>query len=333
MSRAHRVFGATLLALLAACTTLHFGRGPSGLVASDTLPAFSDDLEPASLRTAVERTLPVYHRKRDERRTSGAHELLRVVEKVGDPRDRSDHLARHFRIVRVRDPLLLTAYYEPELPGRRKPDARFKFPIYRQPAEPVRLARGDIDAGALAGRGLELAWTDDPLALFLLHVQGSGLLRFADGARVGLRYGGTNGRPYTALGRTLVERGLLPRGQTSVPDIRRALSSRPLPEVMTLLASNERYTFFRIADGGPIGSLGVELTPGRSVAADPRLVPPGSLGYLVTPSVRRFVVSQDGGAAIVGAHADLFLGAGAKAEEVAGRMQERGTLYLLLPRE
>jgi membrane-bound lytic murein transglycosylase A len=296
------------------------------------LPAFTDDLEPASLRAAVERTLPAYARTGDERRATAARRLLRIVEGVPDPRDRADTLARDLRIVRVRDSLLLTAYYEPELAGRLGRDGTFRFPIYRRPPDPIDLPRSAIDAGALAGRGLELCWTDDPVALFLLHVQGSGSLRLADGKRLGLRYAGTNGRPYRGLGRTLVERGLLPEGGATVPDIRRLLASMPAAEMMALLATNERYTFFRVADGGPVGSLGVELTPGRSVATDPRLVPPGTLGYLVTPSVRRFVVSQDTGAAITGAHADLFLGAGASAEDLAGRMQERGTLYLLLPR-
>ena len=80
------------------------------------------------------------------------------------------------------------------------------------------------------------------------------------------------------------------------------------------------------------GSLGVDLTPGRSIAADPKLVPPGSLAYLMTPTYRRFVVVQDTGAAIEGPRANLFLGAGAEAEVVAGRTEERGRLYVLTPR-
>src|SRR4029077_1233910 len=85
-------------------------------------------------------------------------------------------------------------------------------------------------------------------------------------------------------------------------------------------------------DGDPVGSVGVELTPGRSIATDPRLVPPGSLAYLETPTVHRFVVAQDAGAAIKGAHVDLFVGAGEEAEVRAGEMREHGALYLLRPR-
>jgi len=114
--------------------------------------------------------------------------------------------------------------------------------------------------------------------------------------------------------------------------VRHALEALSPAEQAAVLATDERYTFFRLAEGGAVGSLGVELTPGRSLATDPRLVPPGALAYLETPGAHRFAVSQDAGAAIVGAHVDLFLGAGAEAEERAGRTRERGYLYLLLPR-
>src|SRR5262249_50061056 len=148
---------------------------------------------------------------------------------------------------------------------------------------------------------------------------------------LGLRYAGTNGRPFRSPAEALRERALVPEKAT-MPDIRRALSALPPREQAAVLATDERFTFFRIAAGEPVGSLGVELTPGRSIATAPRLVPAGTIGYLDTPSVHRFVVSQDAGAAITGAHADLFLGTGTGAEDAAGRMNERGVLYLLLPR-
>ena len=103
-------------------------------------------------------------------------------------------------------------------------------------------------------------------------------------------------------------------------NIRRLLADVDAGEQRELLQTNERYTFFRLTEGEPVGSLGVELTPGRSVATDPRLVPPGAIGYLVTPTVRRFVVSQDTGGAIIGAHADLFLGSATRRRSApAGR--------------
>jgi membrane-bound lytic murein transglycosylase A len=346
--------------LVAGCAMLRpRPRTPVVDVSAGELPALTDDLDVASLHAAVERTLPAYRRTGDAGAEAAAARLLEIVDGNADPEARRAAVAAAFRLLRVRDPLLMTAYYEPELEGRLIADAAFRYPLYARPPDLVDVdasvlgpgcrcrpsagrltgsrlfafpSRGDIDAGALAGRGLELAWADDPIALFNLHVQGSGLLRLEDGRRIGVRYAGTNGRPYRSLGRVLVERGLLPRNHSTLPDIRRYLESLPDTERAALLAVNERFTFFRLADGGPIGSLGVELTPGRTIAADPRVVPPGTLGYLVTPNVRRLVVSQDAGAAVVGAHVDLFLGAGAEAEARAGRTREHGRLYLLAPR-
>ena len=314
------------------------------------MPAFADDLDVASLRTSLERSRPP---------SPAARRLLELLDATPDGAGRGAAIARAFRVVRVRDPLLLTAYFEPELAGSLAADDRFRFPLYARPPDLIdvdpraldptctcrRLAgrtggtvlepypsRAEIEAGALAGRGLEIAWTDDPVSLSVLHVQGSGRLVLADGRRLGVRYAGTNGRRFRSLAHVLVARGLLDPEQASLPAVRRILASLPAPERAALLAANDRYTFFRLAEGGPVGSAGVELTPGRSVATDPRLVPMGSIGYLVTPSMRRFVVSQDTGVAIVGAHADLFLGSGPEAEAAAGRMRERGTLYLLQAR-
>jgi membrane-bound lytic murein transglycosylase A len=353
---------ALLAAMLAnACGVLRPGvRGPLVPLWRFELPAFSDDLDLASLRDAVERSLPAYTRAGEAAAAAAAERLVAILEATPEPRARRTALAQAFQVVRVRDRVLLTAYYEPEIEGRLERDATFTHPLYARPpdlvdVEPHRLdpgcgcrklagqlvdgrlvpylTRGEIDAGALAGRGLELAWTADPLAVFFLQIQGSGRLRLPDGRQLGLRFAGTNGRPYRSLARTMIERGLLARDHASVPDIRRALGALSPAERVSLLATNERYTFFRIASGAPIGSLGVELTPGRSVATDPRVVRPGALAYLVTPSVRRFVVAQDTGAAIVGARADLFLGAGVEAEERAGRMREQAALYVLLPKD
>jgi peptidoglycan lytic transglycosylase A len=342
---------------LAACALV----GPrvrDSLVASRP-PALEDDLDAASLRKAVEATLPAYERRGDVAAATAARRLLEIRETIADPGERQAMIAREFRVMRVRLPILLTAYYEPELDGRLAPDTTFRFPLYARPpdlvdVEPRALDAGcdcprltgrldagrlrpyptrrEIEAGALAGRQLEIAWVADPFALFVLHVQGSGLLRLADGTTIGARYAGTNGRRYKSLAEAMIARGLLDAEHASLEDIRVRLASLPEGQRAELLAANERYTFFRLADGPPVGSLGVPLTPGRSIATDSRLVPPGALAYLVTPSARRFVVSQDTGAAIVGAHADLFLGPGSDAELLAGRTRELGALYVLSPR-
>ena len=343
--------------VLAGCALLR--PQPSGPLVPAELPPLEDDLDLASLRAAIERTRPVYARAGDAATAAAADRLLAILDSTIDPKARRAAVARDFRVVRFRDRVLLTAYYEPDLAARFARDANFRHPLYARPpdlvdVEPRTLdetctcrrlsgrveggrlepypSRADIEGGALAGRGLELAWAADPVALFVLHVQGSGRLRLDDGTLVGVRWAGSNGRPYRSVAQALVARGLLPDEHTTLPDVRHALEALSPAEQAAVLAANERYTFFRLAEGGAVGSLGVELTPGRSLATDPRLVPPGALAYLETPGAHRFAVSQDAGAAIVGAHADLFLGAGAEAEECAGRTRERGDLYLLLPR-
>ncbi len=285
-------------------------------------PTFADDLDLASLRQAIARS--------SARGDAGT----RLLEILAGSDERAAAIERSFRVVRVADSVLLTAYYEPELAARRTAGGAFQYPIYRQPdgARPMP-TRAAIDAGALAGRRLELAWTDDPVRLFALHVQGSGRLRLADGAIMRVGYAGTNGRPYGSIAPALRARGLLPDGPATWPDIRAALVKLPREEQLAVLATNERYTFFRpTRDGNPVGSLGVPLTPGRSIAADPHVVPPGAIAYVETETVRRFVVVQDTGVAIKGPRADLFLGAGADAEARAGTMREHGMLYVLTPR-
>jgi len=285
-------------------------------------PTFADDLDLASLRQAIARS----------RATGDAGTRLLGILEGSD--ERAAAIQRSFRVVRIADPVLVTAYYEPELAARRTAEGAFQYPIYRQPdgAQPMP-TRAAIDAGALAGRRLELAWTDDPVRLFALHVQGSGRLRLADGKIMRVGYAGTNGRPYGSITPALRARGLLPDGSATWPEIRAALAKLPREEQLAVLETNERYTFFRPThDADPVGSLGVTLTPGRSIAVDPHIVAPGTIAYLETATVRRFVVAQDTGVAIRGPRADLFLGPGPDAEARAGTMREHGVLYVLSPR-
>jgi membrane-bound lytic murein transglycosylase A len=350
---------AVLAILGSGCSVLRRGAGPVVPVSSWCLPKLDDDLDTASLRTALVRTLPGVAKRGDQARETSLRRFIDLLDANPDPRALRAAVLREFKISRVRDALLLTAYYEPELAAQRAADSTYRFPIYARPNDLVDvdarvlpakcmgcraasgrlegqkilpyLTRADIDSGALAGRGLELAWTTDLLELFSLHIQGSGRIRLPDGSRLGVRFAGTNGRPFQSLAKVMQQRGYLPRNRGSMQDIRRVLGSLSEQQQLQLLEANERYTFFRITqdDSDPIGSLGVELTPGRSVATDPRVVPLGSIGYLVTEHYSRFVLSQDTGAAIVGAHADLFMGAGETAEITAGQTREKGTLYVI----
>ncbi|MFN4090710.1 MAG: murein transglycosylase A [Alphaproteobacteria bacterium] len=262
---------------------------------------------------------------------------------------------------------LFTGYYEPELRGARARGGRFDVPLHTRPPDLVTVDlgafrpalkgertagrvvdgalrpypdRAAIETGALDGRGLELLWVDDPIAAFFLHIQGSGRVVLPDGRVVRVGYAAQNGHPYFAVGRDLIERGAVAREDMSLQAIRDWMRANP-DEAPALMRRNPSYVFFRELQGdGPIGAQGAVLTPGRSLAVDPRFVPYGVPLWLDVehplpeqPPIRRLVVAQDTGGAIRGpVRGDYFWGAGADAEEAAGRMKSRGTYYLLLPR-
>ncbi len=245
---------------------------------------------------------------------------------------------------------LFTGYFEAALKGSRHRDDRWRYPLYALPPDPAarRLDRAAIQAGALAGRAEVLAWVEDPIDAYLLQIQGSGQVLLSDGGTLRLGYAGNNGRAYASIGRILIQRGALERKCVIWPTIRRWLEDNP-DKQQTLFAENPRYVFFReISGAGPIGSAGVALTPGRSLAIDPRFVAlglpiwidaaepgdssPGSCGP-GAPPLKRLLVAQDTGNAIRGAvRGDVFWGHGSAALERAGRMRSRGRIHLLLPR-
>ncbi len=268
--------------------------------------------------------------------------------------------------------MLVTGYYEPVIDASEQPTPDYAVPVFGLPGDLVEVPleafdprfrgerlfgrlegrrlvpywrRAEIDAGRLAGRGLELAWARDPVDLFFMEVQGSGTLRFPDGRERRVGYAGANGRPYRAIGRLLIDEGHVPREAMSMQAIREWLRTHP-DQRERVLQHNESYVFFRPLPGPPEGSLGRPLTPGRSVATDARLFPPGALAFIETErperaadgSVRwvrlaRFVLNQDTGGAIRGAgRVDFFWGRGEAAAFAAGLMRQPGRLYFLVPR-
>ncbi len=261
---------------------------------------------------------------------------------------------------------LFTGYYEPELRGSRRPGGRFTVPLYRRPPDLVtvdlglfkeewrgqRLGgrvvggalrpfanRAEIDAGAIAGRNLEMLWVDDAVDAFFLHIQGSGRVVLEDGSVVRVGFDSANGQPYYAIGRELVARGV-PTGDVSMQSIRAWLASHP-DEAAAVMAKNPSYVFFRALDGdGPLGAEGTVLTPGRSLAVDRAFLTMGLPVWLDAEDpldprlrVRRLLISQDTGGAIRGpVRGDIFWGYGAEAAERAGRMRSSGEYWLLIPR-
>jgi len=271
--------------------------------------------------------------------------------------------------------VLFTGYYEPELQGRRHPDATFKYPLYARPADLMSIdlsefplahskatvfgrvdgdrvvpyyTRKQIDTDrALQGKGLELLWLDDPVDLFFLQIQGSGLVLLPDGQKVRVQYAGKNGQPYVSLGRYMVKEGLLGKGQVSLQSIRAYIAHHP-KQMRKLLDVNPSYTFFRLENSGPYGNIDVAITPGRSIATDARIFPRGALCLIRTEKplldsknrvvgwepFTRFVMNQDTGGAITGpGRVDLFCGAGPEAEATAGHMQQKGSLYFILEKK
>ncbi|MFK8254059.1 murein transglycosylase A [Ancylobacter terrae] len=295
---------------------------------------------------------------------------------VGEARARAffEHEFVALRIAPLDSELgFLTGYYEPEVAGAREPSADYAVPLYRRPpdliAEPppkgsppanrgqaFRLEngekvpyydRGAIMDGALAGKGLEIAWIKDPADAFFAHIQGSVRVKLPDGGVLRLNYDGHNGQPYTPVGRVLVEQGILPREKVSMDAIR-AYISADAEKGRELMRQNRSYVFFRRVDGlkpgdGAVGAQGLPLTAGRSIAVDRGLHVYGTPFYIeadlptganaVSEHFRRLMIAQDTGSAIIGpARADLFFGAGAAAGSVAGRIRQPGRFTLLLPR-
>ncbi|MCP4655631.1 MAG: transglycosylase [bacterium] len=269
--------------------------------------------------------------------------------------------------------MLITGYYEPVIAGNLRRTAEYQVPVYGLPKDIIKVSLGDFSeqyrgvhlVGRLSGnrlvpypsrreireraalRGKQIAWTRDRVDLFFIEVQGSGALRLPNGREMRIGYAGSNGRPYRSIGRLLIDQGKIEREKISMQSIRDYLARHP-EEVTAVLDYNESVVFFRKLSGPPVGSLGVPVTPRRTIATDHRLFPQGALGFLVSeipamgPDGRtvgagpltRFVLNQDSGGAIRGTdRADFFWGRGEEAATRAGLMKQPGRLFFLAPKQ
>ena len=271
--------------------------------------------------------------------------------------------ARYFEAVQVADgKAFATGYYEPEIAGSRTRRPGYEVPIYGRPADLIdvdlgtfsdnlkgRSIRGRVEGtklvpyhdrtaieqGALQGRGLEIAWAADPVELFFLQIQGSGRLRLPDGGVMRIGYASQNGRDYTGIGKLMLDRGMLQKGQASMQGIMAYLRQNP-EQGRAIMRENKSYVFFRELTGpGPLGAMGYPVTGRGSVAADPKFVPMGAPVFLSMDrqDATGIWVNQDTGGAIKGSNRfDTFWGAGDEARSIAGGMAARGTAWLLLPK-
>lgn len=257
---------------------------------------------------------------------------------------------------------LATGYFEPEIAGSRERRPGYDVPIYRRPPDLIQIDLGDFSSqfegksirgrmidgvfkpyfdraaivdGALAGRGLEIAWARDPIEFFFLQIQGSGRLRLPDGSVMRIGYDGQNGHDYTGIGRLLLDRGELSSGGASMQSIVAWLRANP-ERGRAVMNENRSYVFFRELTGhGPVGAMGLAVTPRATVAVDPTFIPLGApvLLALDRPEAKGIWIAQDTGGAIKGANrVDTFWGAGEEAARIAGGMSARGPAWLLLPR-
>ncbi|MEW6595549.1 MAG: murein transglycosylase A [Thermodesulfobacteriota bacterium] len=355
---------------------------------ADELVVFQDDMDLRDLDAAIDQSLRVLAKlpgNREYRLCGEAYtvawlaeslrEMRQIVRQAPDAQALQRELAARFTICRAGSPekpgrILLTGYFEPLAEGSLTPHGAYRYPLYRRPAD---LAERDGANGKEWGRydqgsfvpywsraeiekekrlaGQELVYLADPLAPFILQVQGSGRVRLPDGTVRRVQFAGKNGRPYRSIGKVLIEEGALSRVEVDMPRIVTYLSQLPAAERDRILHANESYVFFRWGDdgaAGPLGCFGVPLTAGRSLAVDQSCFPPGVVGWLRSRKPRvnaegevtgwepfsRFVLNHDRGSAIVGSdRADLFWGAGPYARTAAGLARHPAELVFLVKKK
>jgi len=251
-----------------------------------------------------------------------------------------------FRPVLIEDGAepLFTGYFEPELDGALRRSGRYRYPVYAMPREarvlrPWLTRREILETDVMRGRGLEIAWVDDPVELFFLQIQGSGRIRLPNGEYIRVGYSGANGHNYRSIGAELVRRGVYSPHQVSAQVIKNWVKRNPI-DGKELLYHNNSYVFFREvsqvpADRGPLGAMNRSITTMRSVAVDPSFVPLGAPVWVEKDGndpLRRLMIAQDTGSAIKGAQrADVFFGTGDAAGRKAGRLRDPGRMMVLMP--
>ena len=278
-------------------------------------------------------------------------------------KDATRFFESYFETVQIGDgKAFATGYFEPQISGSRVRNARYPVPIYRRPdnlldvdlglfsealkdkrirgkVDGSKLVpfedRAQIDDGALAGQGLEIAWAQDYIDLFFLQIQGSGRLALPDGSIMRIGYASQNGQDYTGIGKVMRERGLLADGKTNMQGIVEWLRANP-QEGMKIMRENKSYVFFNELTGpGPLGAMGHPVVARTSVAVDRMFVPLGAPVFLdmAHDIADGLWVAQDTGGAIKGANRfDTFWGAGEEAAQIAGGMSSSGQALLFLPK-
>lgn len=329
-------------------------------VAAVLPPATIDEASAARALRAFRISCPSLQRRQDKSLLSYGADWAAVCAEAAtvQPGSAAAFFRDRFDWVRIGEgKAFVTGYYIPETAGSRTPGPGYTVPIYRTPPDLVRCTRPDgttgraridetgacvpywtraeIEDGALAGKGLEIAWAADPVELFFIEIQGSGELRLPDGSVMRIGYDNQNGREYVGIGRLLRDRGILPPGGANMQAIKDWIRANP-EQGRALMRENLSYIFFKELLGPPLGSLGLPITPHGTVAADPNFTPLGApvfLSAMDRPETNGFWVAQDVGGAIKGANRfDSYWGGGPQATVTAGGMSASGQALVLLPK-
>jgi len=275
------------------------------------------------------------------------------------PEELQASISKEFVLYQARgnDPektVLFTGYYEPIYEGSLNPSPEYRYPLYKKPKDfaswplphPNRIELEGKDG--LSGtnhrlEGSELVWLKSRMEAYLVQIQGSATIKLPNGKQITVGYDGGTDYPYFSIGKALINDGVLQADQMSLESLTNYLNEHP--DVQNeYISRNNRFVFFKETFGtGPLGSIGVTITPERSIATDKSLMPPGALalihtnipqlddGKITIPQVSRYVLDQDAGSAIKGpGRVDIFMGIGKNAGDRAGLIKYPGQLYYLL---
>ena len=292
--------------------------------------------------------------------------FIEVLQQASSPEELDQMIKARFEVYQSRGwndrgDVLFTGYYRPIFDARFQPTGEYQYPLYKRPPDLVRneaagkyerqtggpyYSRREINNGALAGKGLEIAYLRDPFEAYIVTVQGSGRLRMGDGGYFDIGYHGDNGHEYKSIGQWLVSENLIRPEELSLPGLIKFFKENPA-HMKQALDLNPRYVFFTPRTGGPFGSLNVPVTPFRSIATDKAVYPRASVtfidtlvparsggGVITNHDYKGFAMDQDTGGAIRAAgRCDFFLGTGDEVGELAGRTLSKGKIYYIFVRE
>jgi membrane-bound lytic murein transglycosylase A len=337
----------------------------TGLVAGPSLATLPVDRDQAARALAAFKTsCPSLVRRTDASGLTRGTDWQPACDAAAaaDPGDATSFFATWLEVAQVGDGrAYATGYFIPEVRTSRERRAGYDVPIYGRPSDLIDVDlgqfssvfagkkirgrvsgtelvpyydRGEIEKGAIDGSAPVLAWGADPAEIFFLQVQGSGELRMRDGSIVRVGYDDQNGRDYTGIGKLMLDRGLIGRGEASMQGIVAWLRAHP-DQGRAIMQENKSFVFFRLLDGPPVGALGLPVVGNVSLAVDPKFVPMGApvLLSMDRADANGIWIAQDTGGAIKGANRfDTFWGAGDDAAAIAGGMAAHGTAFVLLPK-